>query len=179
MFPTFFTPHFVLREIQSGDIAQIQRGMSDPRFLAQYGVACDAQDISHIQMAWQHELQEEQEGLWWGIAPLDLPEQLIGACGFNDWDRANRCVELDYWLLPDYWGAEVMAECLVPVIDQALGAMAVHRVEAVVEPENPACGQLLETLGFTHEGTRRECEFRAGRYIDLDYYGLLAHEWTH
>jgi ribosomal-protein-alanine N-acetyltransferase len=54
--------------------------------------------------------------------------------------------------------------------------MYVHRVEAEVEPENFSSSRLLRKLGFSLEGTRRQCEWKNGRFVDLEYYSLLAGE---
>ncbi|MET1081137.1 MAG: GNAT family protein [Pseudomonas sp.] len=177
MFPIFETARFRLREIQQADIEVVYLALSDPRVIAHYGVSCDSLEATQLQMDWFRELHEQQEGLWWGICRPEAPHSLLGACGFNDWERAHRRVELGYWLLPDHWGQGIIAECLVPVIVHAFTRMAVHRVEAVVEPDNRASARVLEKLGFVHEGTRRDCEFKAGGFLSLECYGLLSTDW--
>jgi RimJ/RimL family protein N-acetyltransferase len=42
-----------------------------------------------------------------------------------------------------------------------------------VETGNASSRTLLSRLGFTHEGTHRECERKHGRYISLEYYARL------
>lgn len=177
MFPTFTTPRFLLREILQADIDAIYKGLSDPRVVEHYGVSYDSLLATQTQMDWYRALQEQQEGLWWGICRPDAAQTLIGACGVNDWERAHRRIELGYWLLPEFWGDGVMRECLAPVIEHAFTVLNVHRVEAVVVPQNIGSCRLLQRLGFIHEGTRRECELKRGQFNDLDHYGLLRTDW--
>jgi ribosomal-protein-alanine N-acetyltransferase len=46
-------------------------------------------------------------------------------------------------------------------------------VHADVEPENAASLHLLEKLGFAHEGTLRDVEYKDGRYISLHQLSLI------
>lgn len=177
VFPRFTTPRFILREIQQADIEAVYRGLSDPQVIRHYGVSFHSLEATQVQMDWYRELQEQSEGLWWGICLAETPDELIGACGFNDWSIEHRHIELGYWLLPGFWRSGIMVECLPAIIQHAFTAMGVHRVEAVVEPENVASTRVLEKLGFIHEGTRRECELKQGRFLSLASYGLLVTEW--
>jgi RimJ/RimL family protein N-acetyltransferase len=56
--------------------------------------------------------------------------------------------------------------------------MALHRVEADVDPENGASIRLLERLGFQREGYFRERWFTFGSWKDSAMYGLLASDLT-
>ncbi|EQM70201.1 GNAT family protein [Pseudomonas tohonis] len=176
MFPTLETPRFRLREITLADTRAIFAGLSHPQVIRYYGVSYATLEATRVQMDWYRSLLRERTGIWWGICTPDNPAHLIGACGYHEWDHGHRCAELGYWLLPEYWGGGVMRECLEAVIAHAFVAMRLHRIEAVVDLENPASSGLLRRLGFTHEGVRRECEYKDGRYLSLDCFGLLAGE---
>jgi len=49
-----------------------------------------------------------------------------------------------------------------------------HRLEAVVESDNQQCINGLKKAEFIYEGKRRECEFKDGKFIDLNIYSKLA-----
>jgi len=51
--------------------------------------------------------------------------------------------------------------------------MPVHRIEALVTPNNTGSIRLLEKLGFCQEGLRREFGFWKGCYQDVYLYALL------
>ena len=51
----------------------------------------------------------------------------------------------------------------------------VHRIEADTAVDNPAEIRCLKRAGFVHEGTVRGAEFRNGRHVDHELYGLVRH----
>jgi len=173
-FPTLATGRFRLREIVEDDIHGIFRGLSDPQVIRYYGVSYATLEATREQMDWYRELLLERTGIWWGICRPDNPSVLLGACGYNDWEHRHRRAELGYWLMPEHWRDGVMRECLEAVIEYGFEVMSLHRIEAVVDSENPASSGLLRRLGFAHEGVRRECEYHHGRYISLECFGLLG-----
>lgn len=173
VFPTLTTQRFQLREIVQEDIRAIFLGLSHPQVIRYYGVSYATLEATQEQMDWYREQVLEGTGIWWGICRAHEPETLLGACGFNDWEQGHRRAELGYWLMPEHWRSGVMRECLAAVIAHGFGTMGLHRIEAVVDTDNGASSGLLRSLGFSHEGVRRECEYHAGRYLSLDCFGLL------
>ncbi|HEX2165116.1 MAG TPA: GNAT family protein, partial [Thermoanaerobaculia bacterium] len=59
----------------------------------------------------------------------------------------------------------------------AFGPLALHRLEADVDPRNERSLKALERLGFRREGLLRERYFVAGEIQDSVMLGLLAREW--
>lgn len=172
-FPEFFLPLCTLRRIHRRDVDAIFAGLSNPQVIAHYGVSYQSLEATDEQMRWYDELLERREGIWWGIA-LPGRDELVGACGFNDWSHADRSLDIGYWLMPEHWGRGLMQTCLPVIIRFALGTLGVHRIHADVEPENPASARLLERLGFIFEGTLRELEYKDERFLSLHQYSLLA-----
>lgn len=172
-FSTLATRRLQLREIVQSDIHGIFRGLSHPQVIRYYGVSYATLEATQEQMDWYREQLLERTGIWWGICRPDAPHELLGACGYNDWERDHRRAELGYWLLPQHWRNGIMRESLEAVIAYGFAAMDLHRIEAVVDTDNGASSGLLRRLGFTHEGVRRECELHNGRYLSLDCFGLL------
>jgi ribosomal-protein-alanine N-acetyltransferase len=85
-------------------------------------------------------------------------------------------VETGYEIHPDFWKQGLMTEALQAMIQFSFGPqdlMPVHRIEAIVYPENTGSIRLLEKLGFTLEGLRREFGFWKGHYQDVFMYALL------
>lgn len=172
--PTLRTPRFLLREIVAGDHDAVFAGLSDPAVIEHYGVSYATRAETRVQMDWFARIAAEQTGRWWAICRPEAPAELLGCCGFNDWSHEHRRIELGYWMRPAHQRRGVMRECLPAVVGHAFDALGVHRIEAVVEPENIASCALLEALGFAREGLRRDCEVKHGRFVSLALYGLLA-----
>lgn len=141
--------------------------------IAHYGVSYDSLEATDEQMRWYDMLLEERRGIWWGIA-LSTCDDLIGACGFNDWSHDHRSVDIGYWLTPTYWGRGLMQACLASILRFALESLQVHRIHADVEPENLASILFLERLGFVLEGTLRDVEYKNDHFVSLHQYSLLA-----
>ncbi|AKA37743.1 GNAT family N-acetyltransferase [Yersinia ruckeri] len=174
MFPQLKTQRCFLRKIRPTDIHQVFAALSHPAVIAHYGVAYASLESTQIQMDWFNNIYAQKSGIWWGICTEGNDQKMVGACGFNEWKHDFRSLELGYWLLPEYWGNGLMTECVHAIINYAYQERQIHRIEAVVEPENCASWRLLEKCGFRHEGTRRECEIKNGHFISLKIYSRLA-----
>lgn len=172
-FPKFYFGNYVLRNIQKKDICNVFAALSHPDVIAHYGVSYKSLDATTEQMLWYEQLIAEHKGIWWGIAKRE-GDELIGACGFNDWLPVHRRIELGYWLLPEYWRQGIMRAALPAILRYAFLQMSVHRVHADVEPENLASSNLLRTLGFVHEGTLRDVEYLDERYVSLHQFSLVS-----
>ena len=67
-------------------------------------------------------------------------------------------------------------EALATLCARLFEAGAVRRFEAEVNPLNEASRGLLLSLGFVHEGRRRQRWVAKGAVYDVDCYGLLQGE---
>ncbi len=66
-----------------------------------------------------------------------------------------------------------MTEALHAMLRYGFETFDLHRIEAVITPENHASSKLLEKLGFRQEGVLRQRSFYRGHYVDDVYFGLL------
>ncbi|MBL8525510.1 MAG: GNAT family N-acetyltransferase [Betaproteobacteria bacterium] len=103
--------------------------------------------------------------------------QLIGTSTLHQIHAQNRRAEIGYALGRDHWGQGYMQEALTALINHAFGAMALHRLEADIDPRNEGSAKSLERMGFTREGYLRERWIVGGEVSDSALYGLLAREW--
>lgn len=175
--PEFALGDYILRRIRHEDIHIVFAGLSHPDVIAHYGVSYQTLEATAEQMQWYERLLSERQGIWWGIA-RHSDDQLVGACGFNDWRPDDHSIELGYWLLPSYWKRGIMRRALPHILRHAFMHMDIHRVHADVEPENPASFYLLRKLGFVHEGTLRDVEYKDGGYVSLHQLSLIKTDPT-
>jgi len=107
---------------------------------------------------------------------IEYEGELAGGVGFGLPNRDNG-VEVGYWLKEDVQGRGIMTRSVTAVIDMIFDHMKLHRVTIrAATPNKPSRG-VPERLGFTHEGTSREAAFVQSRYMDLEIYSMLEHEW--
>ncbi|HWK59086.1 MAG TPA: GNAT family protein [Parapedobacter sp.] len=171
-FPLLTTTRLRLRQIESSDIAHIYRGLSDPKVIKYYGVSFDSLQATQEQMEWFRNLEQNKTGIWWAICSPDN-RIFYGAGGFNGISREHRKAEIGFWLLPDFWGQGFMQEAFPLICGYGFERLGLNRIEGFVDSENLNCKRAIEKLGFIHEGTMRECEFKEGRYLNVDIYSKL------
>ena len=171
-FPHLETPRLTLRQILPTDINKVYEGLSHKDVIKYYEVSFQTLEATKEQMDWYESLWKERTGIWWGIC-LKGQRDLIGACGFYDYEEKHQKAELGYWLFPEFWGKGFASEALPPILEFGFDLMQLHRIEALVEKGNHASSQLLEKHGFNYEGTMQDCEFKNGRFISVHMYALL------
>lgn len=102
---------------------------------------------------------------------------LVGSCGLFKWNRGWNSCSLACELAPGARGLGLMNEALRAMLDWGVTHMQLHRMEALLHPQNGASLRLLERLGFKIEGTLREAGFWGGQRHELQVLGLLTQEW--
>lgn len=103
--------------------------------------------------------------------------KIAGGAGLNVLDRINRATEIGYWLSGEHVGKGVVTRCVRRLLELSFRDLEMHRVVIKCASGNVRSRAIPERLGFTEEGTMRECEWLHGRYADLVVYSMLIHEW--
>jgi RimJ/RimL family protein N-acetyltransferase len=104
-------------------------------------------------------------------------DRLLGTCSLFSFDLSNRRAEIGYALSRAEWGRGLMHEALQALVGYAFETLALHRLEADIDPRNSASARSLERLGFRLEGLLRERWIVAGEVSDSGLYGLLERDW--
>ena len=89
----------------------------------------------------------------------------------------ERQVELGWRILPPFQRRGYAREAVAALIPWLIEAHRIHRFVGIAASENLASIALLRSLGFRQEGRFRESFWCNGRWLDDDYYALLASEW--
>jgi [ribosomal protein S5]-alanine N-acetyltransferase len=105
-----------------------------------------------------------------------LSGRILGSCLLFRFDAGIARAELGYVLGHAAWGQGYMAEALRGLIGACFARMDLRRLEAEVNPANLASVQLLQCLGFTHEGLLRQRRVGHDGPYDVAIFGLLGHE---
>ena len=124
----------------------------------------------------QRKSGREGTGTRWIISLKD-GDDFIGEIGFYEYEKKHRKAEIGYKLAREYWRKGYMSEAMVAMLDYMYGNLDLNRVQALVDPRNPASFLLLEKHGFQKEGVLRDYEFERGDYVDLIMYSVLRREW--
>ena len=100
----------------------------------------------------------------------------LGTCGIFGWVKQWRKATIGYELGRFAWGNGYMHEATSSILTWAFEAMALHRMDALIHPDNHASLALAKRLGFKLEGRLRETAFWNETHHDMLQLGLLKAE---
>jgi RimJ/RimL family protein N-acetyltransferase len=101
---------------------------------------------------------------------------LVGAVGLVI-DQRFDSAELGYWIGRPHWSRGYCTEACRAAIGYGFNGLRLNRIHASYFLRNPASGRVMEKLGMTREGLRRQHVKKWGRYEDVIEYGLLRCDW--
>jgi ribosomal-protein-alanine N-acetyltransferase len=100
---------------------------------------------------------------------------LLGACNLNNVRRGVlQSADIGYWIGSPYVRKGHTRGAVRRVLAFAFDELRLHRVEAACQPSNKASRQLLESVGFIHEGRSRSFLNIAGEWRDHDRFAILS-----
>ena len=103
---------------------------------------------------------------------------LVGCINVNEIVRgAFQSAFLGYYAFLPHSGQGLMKPALAAVIAIAFDNLALHRLEANIQPSNIASIALVKSLGFRLEGYSPRYLKIAGAWQDHERYAITAEEW--
>ena len=111
------------------------------------------------------------------LCAIRAEEEVVGWAGAWLRDSRARVAEVGYYVLPEFWGNSYASEAARLLVIFSFNELNAHRVEAMIQADNPASERVLEKLGFQQEGQKREAYYKDGEYKDLILWGLLNDEF--
>jgi RimJ/RimL family protein N-acetyltransferase len=173
--PTISASRVSLRWITEDDVDALYRIFSHTEVMRYWSTPPLAERSEAVKLL--HEIHDgfrRQTLLKWGIARR-TDDALIGtATLFN---LENHRAEIGYGLDRAHWGNGYMNEALQALLAYAFEELALHRIEADVDPRNSASIRTVERLGFQREGYLRERWQINGEIQDTLFFGLLRPDW--
>jgi len=177
-FPRLETDRLILREMTLGDVEFYFRHFNNKKVVE--GSCFPGPKTLE---AAKEELElycirpfKENRGIRWGIARKGSDE-LIGTCGYYDWNKTSRRAEMGYDLEPAHWGEGMMTEALRAILRYGFEEIGLNRVQAIIDSENVRSIKLVERLGLKKEGILRQNSYFRGRFRDEICFSLLKEEW--
>lgn len=177
MLPTFETARLRIRSLGPDDVPALFAIFGDPE-VCRYWSRPPLADLAAAG-ALQQEIARhfDQRTLFqWGIAERET-NAVVGTCTLAALSQEHRRADVGYALARAVWGRGYLKEVLPVLLDHAFGDLALHRLEADVDPRNAPSLHLLESMGFRREGYLRERYHMAGEVQDAVIFGLLEDEW--
>ena len=107
----------------------------------------------------------------------DADADRLGFCALFLIDEDSGRAEVGVWLAPEAEEQGYATDAIATLVTYAFEERRLNRVNAGRLATNDRSGALLDRVGFSEEGRRREYYFVEGEYVDRVEYGLLAEEW--
>jgi ribosomal-protein-alanine N-acetyltransferase len=138
-------------------------------------------------------VERDPDGLRWFEATLRANESgrnlklfvcrrrdgaLMGAFNFNEIVRgALQGAYLGYWIGAPFARQGYMGEALAVGLAHAFGPLALHRVEANIQPGNVASLALVRSAGFRREGFSPRYLHLDGAWRDHERWAMTVEDW--
>ncbi|HUO86483.1 MAG TPA: GNAT family protein [Thermoanaerobaculia bacterium] len=175
--PRLESPRPVLRGVTIDDAPALWDIFSDPEVTRYWSSPAYTDPRQAAELVREiEELFAERTLFQWDIARRE-DDRVVGTATIFQLEPYNLRAEVGFALGRAAWGQGLMREALTALFDFAFDTLALHRLEADVDPRNERCLRLLEGHGFRREGLLRERHHVAGEIQDSVILGLLAGEW--
>lgn len=172
--PTLDTPRLRLRQLTHDDVPAVFAVFSDPRVMRFWSSdPLPDLDAARALVDDVDALRAADSLYQWGVEGRD-DRMLIGTATLSRLDFSHRRAELGFALRSDRWGRGYATEAAARLARHAFDDLAMHRLEADVDPRNEASLAVLAKLGFEREGYAPHRWFVAGEWADSVLLGLLA-----
>ncbi len=102
---------------------------------------------------------------------------MIGTCGFTKLELPHNSGEIGYVLNPEYHGMGYGTEAAERVLRFGFEELGLHRIEAKFMEGNEASRHVMEKLGMTFEGYRRDGMLVKQRYRTIGICSVLREEY--
>ncbi len=108
----------------------------------------------------------------WAIT-LTESGKMIGTVGFTRIDSEHNVGEIGYVLNPEYHRQGIGYEAASKILEFGFSTLGLHRIEARFMLGNTASLHLMEKLGMSFEGYRRDSMYVKGRYRTIGTCAVL------
>lgn len=169
------SPRLDIRRFRPSDVAAFAAYRSDPSVARYQSWTAPVPLDEARQLVESFAAAAEDAPDWFQYAvELRAERVLIGDVAIC---RQGTVAELGFTLAPAYQGQGYAAEAVRAVLTRVF-ATGVHKVAAECDARNEASARLLDRLGFTREGLRREHTWLKDEWTDDLLFGLLSRDWS-
>ena len=175
--PELHTPRARLREVRLEDAEALLDVYGTPEGVRFLGRPVQTLEQVQTRLTRMREDVSRGEAAFWVMTDPGA-ERALAYLGFFRWDVPHQTAELGYVLAPSRWGQGLMREVLPVLVRHGFEALALHRMEARIDPGNAPSIRLVDGLGFRPEGRLRDRTLNEdGTREDLLLFGLLRPEF--
>jgi RimJ/RimL family protein N-acetyltransferase len=181
--PTLTGALVELRPFREEDFVGIGEALADPEVLRLTGAMHSPEEE-----AVDRPLALDERGLQWYRTRNDTTDRLdlaiidrstgscVGEAVLNDFDSDNYSCNFRILIGPRGRDRGLGTEATQLIVTYGLKVLGLHRIELAVYAFNPRARHVYETVGFRHEGVRRDVLRFGEEWIDEIIMSVLATE---
>lgn len=176
-FPVIHTERLILRRPAPADGADLFEMRSDPQVM-QYiprPLAKTPDDMPPF-ITMINDNIDRNERINWVMEWKDTGK-VIGMIGYVNIAPQHSRAEVGYSLNRAWHRKGIMREALAAIVAHGFSDMQLHSIEAIIDADNIASGNLLKDVGFRQEALFLEDFFWDGQYRNSIHFGMLRTEW--
>ena len=173
------TERLLLREIDLLDVQDINEYASDievTKFTV-WGPNSIEETKMFIREVLKNQNIESRTDYDFGIV-LKETNKLIGTGSIIIDDLNNKKSSMGYCINKKFWGKGYGTELLRGMKKLSFNILNLHRIYALVDPENIGSIRVLEKAGMIREGLLREHRFQKGKWRNSILYSMLEQEYV-
>ena len=168
---------YFLRELNAGDIAEVNRWRNDPAVIALLGAPFRYVGLE-IDRAWFEQYMSNRSTAV-RLAVCDgATQNIVGAAYLTGIDWVARSGEFSIWIgVAAHRGKGAGRTASRALLRHAVVDLNLHRLHLTVLVDNLAAQSLYRKLGFVEEGRLRGAAFKNGHFADLIQMAMLSSEY--
>ena len=172
--PILQTDRLRLRPFRASDLKAVHALYGDAENLRYWGIdPSPSLDGTRKMMRWHITAVPRSYTLW--AVEEKKSKRVVGMINYFRRDVRERRVEVGWLILPAMQGKGYMTEAGRALLRYLIDTLKVHRVEALIRPENKPSAALAKRLGFRLEGGPiRDRWLVNGQWHSVMLYGLIA-----
>lgn len=174
--PILETDRLRLRPFRAGDLKALHALYADADNLRYWGLSPSGSlDETRRAMRWHLTCRPSQYAIW--AVEVKGSRKPVGMLNYFRRDVRERRVEVGWLIAADQQGKGYMTEASRALLRYLIDRLRVHRIEALIRPENKPSAALAKRLGFRLEGGPiRDRWLVGGQWHSVMLYGLIAGE---
>ncbi|MBL0341097.1 MAG: GNAT family N-acetyltransferase [Bacteroidetes bacterium] len=171
------TERLLLREINPLIYHQVMTGLNEGEIKEFFGFTTGEEVAYERERFKQGVTMAGRSFLYFHLMELST-KIVVGWGGYHTIFTQHKRAELGYVLNEDQFkGKGYMKEALPHIIQYGFESMKLHRIEALIEPNNIPSLKLINRFGFTKEGTLRDHYMKNNKLEDSVLFSLLPYEY--
>jgi [ribosomal protein S5]-alanine N-acetyltransferase len=165
-----------LREFRTSDLATVRDLATDPYVPLIGSLPAHADEPEALQYI-ERQRGRLAEGAGFSFAIADArTDDALGGIGLWLRNADQGRASVGYCVAPRARGRGAATEAMLAVTEFAWTLPELFRLEAFIEPDNPASRRTAENAGYTHEGVLRSYLELGGTRRDMAVYARLRDE---